>query len=71
MDLNETFANAFDAARRGDVDRLEAELVLLRALPDESVVGLDTRLRSIARSVRCHPSFADQAIGGQARAQAV
>lgn len=57
MDLSDSLGRAVQAARRGDVDGLELELARLRALPAESVVGLDTRLRAMVRSARSHPSY--------------
>jgi hypothetical protein len=59
MDLNEALDRADRAARRGDITTLEVELGRLRALPEDSVVGIDTFLRSVARSVRCHPAFCE------------
>lgn len=57
MDLNDALGKAFQAARQGDMEALEAELARLRALPEDSVVGIDARLRAMARSARSHPSF--------------
>ncbi len=59
MDLTEAIGRADAAARRGDIATLETELGQLRALPDDSVVGIDTFLRSVARAVRCHPAFSE------------
>jgi hypothetical protein len=66
MDLGDALDKALQAARRGDLDGLEVELACLRSLPTESLGGIGTRLRALARSVRCHPSFS-----GEAHAQAV
>jgi hypothetical protein len=59
MDLSGSLEKALHAARHGDLDGLELELVRLRAMPTESVGSIGTRLRAMARSVRAHPSFSD------------
>lgn len=57
MDLSASMGRAVDAARRGDLDGLEAELAKLHRLNSDSVGEMGTRLRSMARSVQAHPSF--------------
>jgi len=57
MDLGKAVQKAVSAARRGDLEGLEIELAQLRAMPADSVVGLNTRLRAMAASVRSHPSY--------------
>jgi hypothetical protein len=66
MDLGDSLGRAFQAARRGDLETLEIELVRLRSLPEESIIGIDARLRAIARAARSHPSY-----NRQPRAEAV
>jgi hypothetical protein len=66
MDLGDSLAKALLAARRGDLEGLEVELARLRSLPTESVGSIGTRLRTMAGSVRAHPSFS-----GEAHAKAV
>jgi hypothetical protein len=66
MDLGDSLGKAVLAARRGDLDGLEVELARLRSLPADSIGGVGTRLRAIARAVQAHPSFS-----GEAHAQAV
>jgi hypothetical protein len=61
MDLGDCMGKALLAACRGDLDGLEVELARLRSLPAESVGGIGTRLRAIARAVRSHPSFSSEA----------
>jgi hypothetical protein len=61
MDLGRALGKAFRAARRGDVEGLEIELAHLKALSVENVVGLDSRLRAMARSARAHPSYRSSA----------
>lgn len=57
MDLGDSLGKALQAARHGDLERLEIELAHLRRLPTESVGSIGTRLRAMARAVRAHPSF--------------
>jgi hypothetical protein len=57
MDLSASIGDAVQAARRGDVDALERELVRLHSLNADSVGGLGTRLRAMARSAQAHPSY--------------
>ncbi len=57
MDLSASIGDAVQAARRGDVDALERELARLHTLNADSVGGLGTRLRAMARSVQSHPSY--------------
>jgi hypothetical protein len=57
MDLSASIGNAVNAARRGDLDGLEAELVKLGRLNAAGVGEMGTRLRSMARSARMHPSY--------------
>jgi hypothetical protein len=56
VDLNEIVMEATAAARKGDLEALESELIKIRALGD-TIVGFDSRLRAMARSAREHPSF--------------
>jgi predicted short-subunit dehydrogenase-like oxidoreductase (DUF2520 family) len=57
MDLSASIGQAVEAARRGDIDALEAELAKLRRLNADSVGEMGTRLRAMARSVQDHPSY--------------
>jgi hypothetical protein len=57
MDLKRSLQRAQEAARRGDIDRLEMELAQMRSIPATSTSGTDATLRAVARSVRCHPTF--------------
>ncbi len=57
MDLSASIGQAVEAARRGDLDGLEAELARLRHLNADSVGEMGTRLRTMARCVQDHPSF--------------
>jgi predicted short-subunit dehydrogenase-like oxidoreductase (DUF2520 family) len=57
MDLSASIGKAVEAARRGDLDGLEAELARLHRLNSDSVGEMGTRLRAMARSVRAHPSY--------------
>jgi len=57
MDLSASIGQAVDAARRGDLDGLEAELARLRRLNADSVGEMGTRLRTMARCVQDHPSY--------------
>jgi hypothetical protein len=57
MDLSASIGKAVEAARRGDLDSLESELARLRRLNADSVGEMGTRLRAMARSVQCHPSY--------------
>lgn len=57
MDLSASIGQAVEAARRGDLDGLEAELARLRRLNADSVGEMGTRLRAMARSVQDHPSY--------------
>lgn len=61
MDLSGSIGQAVEAARRGDVRALEAELARLNTLSSESVGGLGVRLRAMARCVQDHPSFSREA----------
>jgi hypothetical protein len=60
MDLGDSLGKALQAARHGDLDGLEVELVRLRSVPTENISSIGTRLRALARSVRSHPSFSEQ-----------
>lgn len=57
MDLSASIGQAVEAARRGDLDGLEAELARLRRLNADSVGEMGTRLRVMARCVQDHPAF--------------
>ena len=57
MDLSASIGQAVEAARRGDLDALEAELARLRRLNTDSVGEMGTRLRAMARSVQAHPAY--------------
>jgi hypothetical protein len=57
MDLSASIGQAVDAARRGDLVALEAELARLRRLNADSVGEMGTRLRTMARCVQDHPAF--------------
>ena len=57
FDLSASLGRAATAARRGDVNGLEAELSILRKLSAPSVGTIGTRLRAIARAARMHPSY--------------
>ena len=57
MDLSASIGQAVEAARRGDLDSLEAELARLHRLNADSVGEMGTRLRAMARSVQAHPSY--------------
>lgn len=58
MDLGIAMGSAVAAARRGDLEALEIELSNLRRLQTDNVITLGARLRTMARCVRSHPSFA-------------
>ncbi len=66
MDLGDSIGRAAGAARQGDLDSLEIELVQLRRLGISNVASISIRFRAMARSVREHPSFREMP-----RAQAV
>jgi hypothetical protein len=57
MDLSASIGHAVEAARRGDLDALESELARLHRLNGDGVGEMGTRLRAMARSVQCHPSY--------------
>jgi hypothetical protein len=57
IDLGELFERAVDAARQGDVHRLEVELASVRRLQVEGTAALGAKLRGIAQAARMHPSF--------------
>jgi hypothetical protein len=57
MDLNKTLARAVAAAKHGDLDGLEVELVLLSKVHPDSAGTVGLRLRTLATCVREHPSY--------------
>jgi hypothetical protein len=57
IDLGEAIERAVDAARQGDVGRLEVELAALRRLQMEGTTALSAKLRGMVGAVRTHPSF--------------
>lgn len=66
MDLSIEMGKAIEAARRGDVETLERELVELRRVSTDGIERLAERLRVMARCVHAHPSYS-----GEGRAEAV
>jgi hypothetical protein len=57
MDLSDSLGRALRAARSGDLDLLEFELIVARQIDSDEVERVGERLRTMALCVRAHPSY--------------
>lgn len=62
-DMSRLLEAATEAARRGDLIGLEAQLAKIRLAAPERAESIGERLEVLARCVRAHPSFRSAASG--------